>query len=170
MMSNRKEVDWRTVVDRPKYEISSTGYVKNKKTGRILSPESYKDKSYLFVGLCGDGGRKMKLIHRMVAEAFIPNPDNKPEVNHKDGNKTNNRVDNLEWVTSSENVIHAYNTGLKKPSGPHKIRPIRIVETGEVFDDCHECARSIGGNHWAISACLRGIRNTHLGYHYEYAD
>lgn len=66
------------------------------------------NKGYLFVCAKENGRRKNLLIHRLVAEAFIPNPENKPEVNHIDGNPHNNRVDNLEWVTSSENRKHAY--------------------------------------------------------------
>lgn len=166
---NKKE-RWKTIDDRPKYEVSDTGLVRNRKTGKVLSPDLYKNKGYEFVGLCGENDRKMKFVHRLVAEAFIENPYGKEEVNHIDGNKRNNNVDNLEWVTRSENVKHAYATGLKHPSGPHPIRRIEIVETGEVFDDCHDCARKINGNHWAISACLRGLRHKHLGYHYRYSD
>ena len=66
------------------------------------------NKGYLFVSAHENGHRKNLLIHRLVAEAFIPNPEKKPEVNHIDGNPHNNRVDNLEWVTSSENRKHAY--------------------------------------------------------------
>lgn len=66
------------------------------------------NKGYLFVCAKEEGRRKNLLIHRLVAEAFIPNPENKPEVNHIDGNPHNNKVDNLEWVTSSENRKHAY--------------------------------------------------------------
>ena len=162
---------WRIIRDRPKYEVCNDGRVRNRKTGRVLSPDMYKNKGYEFVGLCGDNDRKMRFVHRLVAEAFIENDDpSKNEVNHIDGNKRNNHVDNLEWVTRSENMIHAYNNNLKRPSGPYTIRPIRIVETGEIFDDCHDCARHIDGSHWAISACLRGVRHTHHGYHYEYAD
>lgn len=163
--------NWKVIKDRPKYEVSDHGRVRNRKTGRVLSPDMYKHKGYEFVGLCGENDRKMKFVHRLVAEAFIDNDDpDCIEVNHIDGNKRNNHVDNLEWVTRSENCKHAYRTGLKQPSGPHEIRPIKIVETGEIFRDCHDCARCIGGSHWAISACLRGIRHTHLGFHYEYAD
>lgn len=64
-------------------------------------------RGYLFVGLYKDGAYKQELVHRMVASAFIPNPEGKPCVNHIDGNKTNNMVDNLEWVTKKENARHA---------------------------------------------------------------
>ncbi len=70
-------------------------------------------KGYLRVTLYKDGSRKNFLIHRLIATHFIPNPENKPQVNHIDGNKINNNIDNLEWVTPSENTQHAYDTGLQ---------------------------------------------------------
>lgn len=76
---------------------------------------NYDKQKYLLVHLCVNGVRKCKKVHRLVAEAFIENTNNKPYVNHKDGNKQNNNVDNLEWVTPSENNIHAYKLGLTNP-------------------------------------------------------
>lgn len=72
-------------------------------------------RGYYIVTLCKGKERKTKKIHRLVAEAFIPNVENKLQVNHIDGNKLNNNVKNLEWCTDSENMIHAYKTGLMKP-------------------------------------------------------
>jgi hypothetical protein len=92
------------------YKISSTGRLMSTHNGkvRILSAKNAKG-DYLTVVLCKDGKHRTTRIHRLVAEAFIENPENKPEVNHIDGNKQNNRVENLEWVSVSENIIHAIN-------------------------------------------------------------
>ncbi len=82
--------------------------------GRILKNSIIKDKGYCRVSLNNGNGKISKRVHRLVAEAFIPNPENKPEVNHKDGNKLNNCVSNLEWCTNKENIEHSIRTGLKK--------------------------------------------------------
>lgn len=99
------------------YAISNKGNVRNSKTGKILRPE-VSNCGYLRVGMYYVKDNKRYHIHgsvhRLVAIAFIPNPDNLPEVNHKDGNKTHNWVENLEWSSSSDNDYHAYATGLKK--------------------------------------------------------
>ena len=84
-------------------------YVTGKDIKGCISPVT----GYRVVSLSDSETKKLKSIHRLVAIAFIPNPLNKPEVNHIDGNKLNNRVDNLEWVTSSENQIHAHKIGLQ---------------------------------------------------------
>lgn len=83
------------------------------KTPRILKPQLHCT-GYLCVGLRLNGKRKICRIHRLVAEVFIPNPNDKSEVNHCDGHKLNNYVSNLDWVTPSENMQHAYGTGLRK--------------------------------------------------------
>lgn len=99
------------------YEISNKGNVRNFKTNKILQPE-VSNCGYLRVGMyyVKDGKRYHihGSVHRLVALAFIPNPDNLPQVNHKDGDKTNNKVNNLEWSSPSDNDYHAYATGLKK--------------------------------------------------------
>ena len=90
------------------YEIARDGKVINKHTGHTLAPQP-NGKGYLRVSI----GKKLMFIHRLVAEKYIPNPENKPQVNHKDGNKLNNCVDNLEWVTNQENRNHAVDNDLQ---------------------------------------------------------
>lgn len=99
-----------------KYYISDTGLIKNEK-GIILKPHKNKN-DYPRVGLKRDyTGKQVKVfIHRIIAEYFIPNPDNKPEVNHINGDKNDYRIENLEWVTNSENIKHAIKTGLLIPN------------------------------------------------------
>ena len=84
------------------YTITKNGEIINNKTGKKIKPQ-LNGKGYLRVSI----GGKLKFVHRLVAEKYIPNPKNKPQVNHKDGNKLNNCVDNLEWVTNMQNRQHA---------------------------------------------------------------
>lgn len=106
------------------YEISNLGRLRNAKTNKILKANKV-GRGYL--GICVSLGSrnnyKMIRIHRAVAESFIPNPNNLPQVNHIDGNKLNNRVDNLEWCDSKYNTIHAISLGLKtflkREDNPH---------------------------------------------------
>lgn len=104
--------NWRDLFDG--YQISNFGRVKSiyKKTVHIRKP--FLLHFYLAVELRKYGKRQRPLVHRLVAEAFIPNPDNKPQVNHIDGNRLNNHVSNLEWCTQSENIQHSLRVGLKK--------------------------------------------------------
>ena len=96
-----------------RYAINESGIIKNISRDYILKPRNSGYGAYLTVALINDNGeRKTKFIHRLVAETYIPKKDNKLIVNHIDGNKYNNHVSNLEWVTVSENIQHAYDTGL----------------------------------------------------------
>ncbi len=101
------------------YQISNFGrvksfYVRKGKQGILILKPHLTRNGYLNIKLNKNGEGKDFLIHRLVAQAFIPNPENKSTVNHKDGNKFNNCVENLEWQTQSENNHHAVNTGLSK--------------------------------------------------------
>lgn len=102
------------------YKISKDGDIYNKKMNKMKQHLDGKG-NYLMVSLCCNGVAKKFLVHRLVAQHFIDNPDVKPEVNHIDGNKTNNAASNLEWVTSSENKLHSYHVlGNTKGAVPMK--------------------------------------------------
>jgi hypothetical protein len=171
--------EWREVIDNPNYQVSNTGRVRRNGHNKDKAVRVAND-GYLKTDLYMDGKRKTKRINRIVAQAFIPNPENKPEVNHKDGNKLNNNVSNLEWNTKPENVKHAWENGLAKPShgmlgkknpnGGRKGIPFRIVETGEVFNTLAECANIIGGSDTRISDCLHSKQKTYKDYHFEYLN
>lgn len=90
------------------YEVSSLGRVRNTSNNKILSLFDKNRMGYYRVILFKDGQRKRHFVHRLVAETFLENIENKPQVNHKDGNKQNNNVENLEWVSQSENMKHSY--------------------------------------------------------------
>lgn len=97
---------WKPVEGFENYSVSSWGRVKNKTTEDLLRPENHH-KGYQRVDLMKDHKRWHMKVHRLVATAFIPNPENKPQVNHKDGNPRNNSITNLEWVTDEENKAKA---------------------------------------------------------------
>lgn len=107
----------KTVIIFNHYELSSSGQVTNIKTGRVLKP--WKRSGYYNLR-CGAKGEKFQ-IHRLVAQYFVPNPENKSQVNHKDGNKLNNDYSNLEWVTPQENIRHMFDTGLWKRKETYKV-------------------------------------------------
>ena len=123
----------------------------------------YKNfRGYYRVHLSRRGKNHMRFVHRLVAEAFIPNDEKKPQVNHIDGNKENNNVTNLEWVTNQENNIHAFDIGLKQG------KKVVIVETNEVFNSISSCARAINGSYSMISRCLNGYTNKpYRGCHFK---
>lgn len=142
-------MEWRDI-DAP-YEVSFAGDLRNKLTGRVLrtQPDS-RGKYRLWRG---------RLVHRIVALAFCPNPMNAPDVNHKNGNKMDNRAENLEWVTRSQNTQHAYATGLIPTTKgfciPRKVYLRRDEEMRE-FDSVSSSAEFLGVSQTAVSNCLYG--------------
>ena len=175
------------------YEVSSFGRVRNSKSKRIRKQNLVK--GYLMIGLSKDGKKKVFSVHRLVALNFIPNPEEKPEVNHLDEIKTNNNVDNLAWATSKENSN--WGTRNKKISeyvianpvrikgrknnnrGGGKFKPIYQIDanTGEIvnrYDSVGEALVAMGSNpkSGSISSCLseKGHRNTYKGYKWKYAN
>lgn len=163
-------MEWRKIEGFERYSVSDTGLVRNDRTGKILK-ESMATNGYSRIGIYDETGNiKWNGVHRYVAMAFIPNPENKPQVNHIDGNKQNNAVSNLEWVTSHENEVHKCYV-LKNIRGvSSKARPVKCVETGEIFPSARLAALSINRCHNGIRECLSGKKLTSGGYHWVYAD
>lgn len=147
------------------YEVSDLGRVKSlgnnkSKKEKILKPLR-NTHGYLHVFLCKDGKAKPSNVHRLVAEAFIPNPNNLETVNHKDEVKTNNTVSNLEWMSRGDNIIYS------------KARQVQMFDkfTGELlatFPSTHEADRITGINHSNISACCNGKIKSTGGYVWKY--
>ena len=161
---------WEAISDFPNYEVSNFGRVRNKKTGNYLTQKIGRDGHYLSVYLCSNGKENTQTVHRLVAKAFIPNPEKKQQVNHIDGNKLNNKVNNLEWCTPKENNIHAIKTGLNHP-GAYQKKSVKIVETGEIFDGVVECAKAIDADFRNVYRSLSTNGRTAVnGLHCEYAE
>ena len=109
---------------------------------------------------------KCKLVHRIVAEIFVPNPNNKPEVNHKDGDKLNNHADNLEWCSRSENLMHSYQI---LGNNPPRSKAVRCLDTGEIYPSASVAAKKIGVDPSNVSKAVRGVQQTAGGFRWEFA-
>lgn len=161
---NDKQENWKDIAGyEGLYMVSNTGkiysFYKNKELKQTIN-----DRGYKAVSLCKDGVRKVREVHRIVAETFINNLiSGYAEVNHKDGIKTNNNVANLEWVTKGDNLRHAYQVLHRKTVG----KQIRCVDTGTTYESAAEAARATGINPSAIRQVLSGLKNKAGGVKWE---
>lgn len=165
------------------YQVSNHGNVKSVErtvirsngrpyhiTERMMKPV-IDNKGYVRVHLNDNGKTKFVPVHRLVAMAFVENAEHKPQVNHIDGNKTNNSFDNLEWCTNGENQIHAYKIGLNYVTG-RAGRPKRRVcmidpttkEIVSTFESINDAERKTGIRSQNIQKVLKGVRKTAGGY------
>ena len=165
----------------PNYYITSNGklYRRDLRTGRIKKVNTTLDHgSYERTTLYKNGKTFNKSIHRLVAEAFIPNPENKPQVNHKNGDRTDNCIENLEWVTSRENIQYSYNIlhrkgsrykkfGIKSPTA----KVILQIQKGQIiskFYGASEAERITGISGADIWRCCNNKRNHAGGFQWQY--
>lgn len=171
--------------DIPWYELKYSAFT----DGRIWSYPKRK-KPWLFLKLIYDKKgyqrvclinkwRKIVQVHRMIALTFIPNPENKPQVNHKNWMRDDNRIENLEWVTAKENVLHSFRLLWKKPNTKHLaqyrgynskwiIRMSLNWEYIDKFTSAHRAARELWFNQWNICECLLWRRKTHKWFLWKY--
>jgi len=173
------------------YEISNLGRVKKLWEGRShnipkgIMNVKINNSGYRYAFLCNNEGKQQSiLVHRLVAYAFIPNTENKPQVNHINGVKLDNRLDNLEWATNSENQLHAYKIGLQfketgegNPLFGRRVRregnwmlslSKRVIhkETGKIYESIAEAAIQTGIKYYTIGRSLRGAIKKDLGFAY----
>ena len=151
------------------YQVSNLGRVKSFKNNKekLLKPFFTKtnQEGYLVVNLCQNNKRKIKLVHRLVAEAFIPNPNNFPFINHKDEDKTNNNVDNLEWCDSKYNNNYGTLREKMKKKLSFKVAQYDLNDNLiKIYDSAHEAAKENNIEQGGISACCRGKQIRKDGY------
>jgi hypothetical protein len=165
-----KEV-WKEVVGyEDLYQVSNIGNVKRTKLLKL----NIDRKGYYFVNLSKNGKVKCCRVHQLVAKAFIPNPNNFIEINHVDGIKTNNNIDNLEWCDHQHNMKHAHDNNLIPREGVLKVinamvskrkKPVLQIKNGIVvreFESCASARRETGIIN--VSTCAKGLRKTAGGY------
>ena len=154
----------KSIKDFPNYLISDKGEIYSLYKNKFLSPK-INEYGYLIVSLTNNGIKKSKRVHRLVAEAFIPNPNNLPEVNHKDENKLNNNINNLEWCDRTYN--NNYGNHNQKISEAMS-KKVLCIETGMIYDSIALASKDTGTHRTGISKVITGERNTAGGYHWQY--
>lgn len=160
---------WKKIKGFENYSVSDCGRVRNDKNNKLLSIRN--NGHYVQIALYNNTGRQYKVyVHRLVAEAFIPNPNNYPQVNHKDEIKDNNNVCNLEWCTSSYNINYGSRTKrwLKNMNGSRAPKP--IVVDGITFDSIADAGRHFNINASTIGAALFRGQQKCKGHTISYAQ
>ena len=156
------------------YQASNYGRIKSlsriinhKSTGKVISKEkilkSHTNYGYKNVLLSKNNEKKYKKIHRLVAETFIPNPNNLPYINHTNENRSDNRVENLEWCDSKYNNNYGNHPNSRK-------KYIKCIETGEIFLSARKAAEAYHTSHSCIARVCNGERKTTLGKHWEWIE
>lgn len=179
---------WKDIIGyENEYQINQFGEIRTLKDSPklkkydVLKPQISKRNGYVYQMLYKNGKEKLLRVHRLVAMAFLPNPNNLPQVNHKDGNKQNNSVDNLEWCEQSDNMKHAYKNGLQIPSenqrkaiiNTNKLKQKKVcqIKDGEIintFSGISEASRQTKISISCISRCCNLKRKSTNGYKWRF--
>lgn len=152
------------------YAVSNLGNIKNLRTGNVLSP-SIRPDGYKSVLLSKDGKKMSIRVHQLVAQYFLTKSDGRTDINHINGIKHDNRAENLEWCTKSENMQHALNTGLVKTEYSNKDILVYDFESDEllfIFESVKQCAKFLGLNPSPIYRVLKEKVRHHHGFSFKY--
>lgn len=160
---------WKKIVGHANYSVSNKGRVRNDKTNKILALGD-NGKGYLYARLMANGRCYKYYVHRLVAQSFIPNPNNLSDVNHIDENKSNNHVDNLEWLSHRDNMMHgtARARRLHNLSGPNK--PKQVCVDGVQFISTTTASEFIGCPHSTLRNALRRGQTEFNGHKISFAN
>lgn len=154
---------YKTINGYPEYAISKQGTIINQKTGRILKQTKCKDSGCLKVTISGE----TKYVHRLVADTYLANPDNKSDVMHLDKNKGNNNLNNLKWATHRETQRRSYNLGIDAPGGNEPPKPIFVKELETTFPSIRSCARETHVSRTSIRKCINGELDSCKGFTFK---
>lgn len=132
------------------------------RTGRILVQRE-QNGGYYIVSISVNGKRKVCTVHRLVAKTFLDNTNNFRDVNHKDGNKKNNNIDNLEWISHSDNIKHSYHQLNQK----RHFKSIKCIETGIIYSSCKEASEQTGINRGSINHAISGLYKRAGGFSWK---
>lgn len=168
MGDQQVRIEFKEIPGMEYYSVSRKGDVKSNRRGRLLTPRVQKD-GYVTVHLSFDGEDLTALVHRLVAMAYLPNPENKPTVNHKDGDKQNNCVSNLEWATYPENMRHAFDNGLIVAQRGED-RWSAVLSEEDVHGICRmlESGESVKGVSDKLGLNIKTVSNINTGQKWKY--
>lgn len=160
---------WKKINTNTDYSVSDSGEVRNDETGRILKHTIDKDGYHMVTLHYGIGGKRRWVgVHRLVAEAFIPNPNNYPVVNHKDENKDNNVLSNLEWCDASYSTNYGTRNERTGKANSKRVSQYDDGKLIKVWDSTKQAGRELGINPSKISDCARGVRHSTGGFTWKY--
>lgn len=165
-------MEWKQIKDFDNYMVSTNGEIMSKSRngtkGGIIKPFfDRKENGYLKVHLYKNGKQYQPFVHRIVAETFIPKIDGKNEVNHINGNKKDNRVENLQWCSRSENMLHANEKGL---IGRKRVVQMKNGTIIKIYPNCHRASKETGIFYAMLYWCLNGVFHSAGGYEWYYEN